>query len=88
MKFLRKKAKDEMKRKMKETKDVARSHGLEYRRDSMNLYLTTSSDGVHFDFGSMYSETPLIPDSFRDGYDWLGAPAQILTREGYHWIFF
>lgn len=61
-------------------------------RDTLNVYLITSRDGIHIDHEWMYAHRPLLPKKGLKQSDWdsgLTMPAaQILTRKGEHRVYF
>ena len=63
-----------------------------FERDTLNVYLVTSRDGVHIDHEWVYAHQPLLP---KDGltqsdYDggFLFPAASVLTRDDEHRIYF
>lgn len=76
-------------------KDLDEEHGSTrpaFERDTLNVYLITSRDGVHIDHEWVYAHQPLLP---KDGltqadYDggFLFPAASFLTREHEHRIYF
>ena len=62
-----------------------------FERDTTNVYLVTSRDGLHIDDGWIYAHRPLIPKGRRQA-DWdagfLLPAAQIVTDETTHRIYF
>ena len=75
-------------------KDLDEPVGAElpaFERDTSNVYLVTSRDGVHLDDGWIYAHRPLIPKGARQR-DWNAGfilpAAQIVSDETQHHIYF
>lgn len=69
------------------------SKARHYKRDTTNVYLVTSRDGVHVDDEWVYARKPLIPKPSRMGADsWYSGfilpAAQIVTDGESHRVFF
>ena len=75
-------------------KDLSEPTGISFaapQRDTTNVYLVTSRDGVHFDDEWVYAQRPLIPKGTRWS-DWDSGfvlpAAQIVTDETTHRIYY
>jgi len=59
----------------------------DFPQDNVMTYLATSRDGIRYNFGWIYSHVPL-PLGKGLGFRYIAAASQILTLDGYHWLFY
>lgn len=62
--------------------------GLEEDYDSVFMYLMPSRDGLHFDRSWAYAGVRMLPDDLTDGYHFFSPAAELVTHQGYHWLYY
>jgi len=71
-----------------ENKRRAFQMGMEKDLDTVFLYLMPSHDGIHFDPSWVYAGVRMLPDDLVKGYRFLSQPGDLLTHNGYHWLYY